>query len=157
MSVIPQTPRASWALYQGSALDPLGTLSGPQPPSPTHAPLTTNPGSAPDNRTCNWLKCKNNPLLYKNKYYLYKFKSIHFRLYVQLFIGVIMSYLRYLCLFALSGVKHILWCVFVLFVFVLFLVYTVLPVSLDYPFLIAPSVFPMRYFTNNSLNEYKGQ
>ena len=38
MSVIPQAPRASgglsppWALYQGSALDPLGTLSGPQTP-----------------------------------------------------------------------------------------------------------------------------
>jgi hypothetical protein len=38
MSVIPQTPRASgglsppWALYQGSALDPLETLSGPQIP-----------------------------------------------------------------------------------------------------------------------------
>jgi hypothetical protein len=30
-----------------------------------------------------------------------------------------MSYLRYLCLFAHSGVQHILRCVFVLFVFVL--------------------------------------
>ena len=30
-----------------------------------------------------------------------------------------MSYLRYLCLFAHSGVQHILCCVFVLFVFVL--------------------------------------
>jgi hypothetical protein len=30
-----------------------------------------------------------------------------------------MSYLRYLCLFAYSGVKHILHCVFVLFMFVL--------------------------------------
>ena len=44
--------------------------------------------------------------------------------------AVFMSYLRYLCLFAYSGVKHILCCVFVL----------VLPVSLDCPFLIAPSV-----------------
>jgi hypothetical protein len=53
MSVIPHTPEvpgglAPLALYQGSALDPLGTLSGPQ----THRiltlpPLTTNPGSAP--------------------------------------------------------------------------------------------------------------
>jgi hypothetical protein len=39
------------------------------------------------------------------------------RLYLQLFVGGIMSYLRYLCLFAYSGVKHIL-C-FVLFFFVL--------------------------------------
>ena len=30
-----------------------------------------------------------------------------------------MPYLRYLCLFAHSGVKHILRCVFVLFVFVI--------------------------------------
>ena len=48
-----------------------------------------------------------------------------------------MSYLRYLCLFAHSGVQHILCCVFALFVFVLCLV-SMLPVSLDCPFLIAP-------------------
>ena len=30
-----------------------------------------------------------------------------------------MSYLRYLCLFAYSGIQHIMCCVFVLFVFVL--------------------------------------
>ena len=41
-----------------------------------------------------------------------------------------MSYLRYLCLFAYSGVKHILHCVFVLFMFVL------LPVSVDCPQLV---------------------
>ena len=51
MSVIPQTPRASggfapWATHHGSALDPLGDLRSPEL-SPTHAPLTTNPGSAP--------------------------------------------------------------------------------------------------------------
>ena len=56
MAVIHQTPRASgglcppWAHYQGSALDPLGTLSGPQTPRLLTPPLTTNPGSAPDNR-----------------------------------------------------------------------------------------------------------
>ena len=54
-----------------------------------------------------------------------------------------MSYLRYLCLFTFSGVQHILCCVFV-FVF-LHLVYAMLPVSLDYPFLIAPSVFSNVY------------
>jgi len=52
-----------------------------------------------------------------------------------------MSYLRYLCLFECGGVQHILRCVFVLFVFVLRLVYPMLPVFLDCPFLIAPSVF----------------
>jgi len=39
-----------------------------------------------------------------------------------------MSYLRFLCLFAHSGIQRILCCVFVLFVFVL------LTVSLDCPF-----------------------
>jgi hypothetical protein len=36
-----------WAHYQGSALDPLGTLSGLQTPRLLTPPLTTNPGSAP--------------------------------------------------------------------------------------------------------------
>ena len=55
MSVIPQTPRA----YGGGgfvSLDPLlGLFPGPDgdlkrspDPSPTHAPLIPNPGSAPD-------------------------------------------------------------------------------------------------------------
>jgi len=57
-----------------------------------------------------------------------------------------MSYLRYLCLFAYSGVQHILCCVFVLFFFVL------LSVSMDCPFLIAPSVFSdyLLVFTENN-------
>ena len=103
------------------------------------------------------------------------------RLYLQLFVGELMSSLRYLCLFAHSGVEHILtiwvawrvsqkrkelftllgrldpppvfggsvlliffvFCVvfFALFVFVLCLVYLLLLVSLNCPFLIAPSVF----------------
>ena len=50
-----------------------------------------------------------------------------------------MSYLRYLPLLAHSGVQHILCCVF------LRLVYPMLPVSLDCPFLIAPSVFSNVY------------
>jgi hypothetical protein len=37
----------------------------------------------------------------------------------QLFVGGIMSYLRYLCLFVHTGVQHILCCVFLLFLFVL--------------------------------------
>ena len=53
---------------------------------------------------------------------------------------------RYLYSFAYSGVQHILCCVFVLFVFVLCLiVYPMLPVSLDCPFLIVPSVFSNVY------------
>ena len=50
-----------------------------------------------------------------------------------------MSYLRYLCLFAHRGVQHILCCGF------LRLVYHMLPVSLDCPYLFAPSVFPNVY------------
>jgi hypothetical protein len=54
MSLIPKIPRASgglcppWAPYQGSTLDQLGTLSGPQTPRLLTPPITTNPGSAPD-------------------------------------------------------------------------------------------------------------
>ena len=54
-----------------------------------------------------------------------------------------MSYLRYLCLFGYNGVQYILCCVFVF----LRLVYPMLPVSLDCPFLIAPSVLSNIYFT----------
>jgi len=52
-----------------------------------------------------------------------------------------MSYLPYLCLFAYIDVQHILCCVFVF----LRLVYPMLLVSLDCPFLIAPSVFSNVY------------
>ena len=67
---------------------------------------------------------------------IYKRRSVH--LYLQLFVGRRMSYLRYLCLFTHSFVQHILCCVFVLFF--LRLVYRVLPVSLDCPFFL-----PFRY------------
>ena len=50
-----------------------------------------------------------------------------------------MSYFRCLCLFAHSGVQHILWCVCAVFFFVLLLVY------LDWPLCIAPSVFSNDY------------
>jgi len=52
-----------------------------------------------------------------------------------------MSYLLYLYLFAHSDLQHILYCVF------LCLVCPMLPVSLDCPFLIAPSVFSKVYLT----------
>jgi len=61
------------------------------------------------------------------------------RLYLKLFLGGLMSYLRYLCLLAFIGVQHILCCV------VLRLVYHMLLVSLDCPFLIVPSVFSNVY------------
>ena len=47
MTVIPKIPRASGGPYQGSTLDQLGTLSGPQTPRLLTPPLTTNPESAP--------------------------------------------------------------------------------------------------------------
>jgi hypothetical protein len=53
-----------------------------------------------------------------------------------LWLPTVMLYLRYLCLFAHSGVQHIL-C----------LTHPMLPVSLDCPCLIAPSVFPNVYST----------
>ena len=46
-------------------------------------------------------------------------KQCSVRFYLQLFVGGCMSYLRYLCVFAHRGVKHILCCVFALLVFVL--------------------------------------
>ena len=55
---------------------------------------------------------------------------------LQLFVGGSISYLRYFCLFANSGVQHIFCCVFFLL-----RVYPVLPVSLECPFFIVPSVF----------------
>ena len=63
-------------------------------------------------------------------------------LYLQLFVGELMSYLRYICLFAYSGLQHIVFYVFHR------LVYPMLPVSLDCPFLIAHSVFSNVYFQN---------
>ena len=54
------------------------------------------------------------------------------RLYFQLFVWGLMSYLRYLCLFAHSGVQHTYGCVFVFL--------RLLPVSLDCPLLL-----PLRY------------
>ena len=50
-----------------------------------------------------------------------------------------MLYLRYLCLFTYSGVQRILRCLFVLF-------FSLLPVSLDCPYLVASSVLSNVYF-----------
>jgi hypothetical protein len=59
-----------------------------------------------------------------------------------------MSYLRYLCLFTHSGVQHLLCCVFVLFFFVL------LPVFLDFPFLIACWVCSSNCIVDRSMRMY---
>ena len=69
MSVIPQTPRASplWAPYQGSALDPLGTLSSPQILRLLTAPLTTNPGSTPENKLIQQINHVGNKVTLGNK------------------------------------------------------------------------------------------
>ena len=69
------------------------------------------------------------------------YKRYPFRLYPQLFVGGVTSCKRYLCLSAHSGFQHILYCVFVC----LRLVYPMLPVSLDCPLLIVPSVFSNVY------------
>jgi len=54
------------------------------------------------------------------------------------------SYLRYVCLFAYSGAQRILCCGF----FILRLVYPTLPVSLDCPLVVVPSVFSKMYWTH---------
>ena len=64
-----------------------------------------------------------------------------------------MSYLRYLCLFAYSGVQHILCYGFHR------LVYPMLPASLDCPFWIVHMVFSnvcLRNSGNDSLNAFVG-
>jgi hypothetical protein len=62
---------------------------------------------------------------------IYAWQRCSVRLYLQLFVRGLMSYLLYLYLFGNSDVKHILCCVFALFFFVL------LAVSLDCPFWIS--------------------
>ena len=59
-----------------------------------------------------------------------------------------MSYLCYLCLFGNSGIQHIFCGVFPCF---LRLVYPMLSIFLDCPFLIAPSVFSNVYFMENCI------
>ena len=62
-------------------------------------------------------------------------KRCSVRLYFQLFVRGLMSYLRYLYLLAKWCPTHIVLCFYFAF---LCLVYTMVPVSLDFPFLIAP-------------------
>jgi hypothetical protein len=69
------------------------------------------------------------------------YKQYSVRLYLQLFIEWLMSYLRNLCSLAHSGVQQILCCAFVLFFYRL-----VYPMLLDCQFLIALSIFSNVYF-----------
>ena len=70
-------------------------------------------------------------------------KRCSVRLHLQLFVGGRISYLRYFCLFTQWCLTHIVLCFCFIF---LRLMNTMLPVSLDCPFLIAPSVFSSVYF-----------
>ena len=63
-----------------------------------------------------------------------------------------MSYLRYICLFVHSGVRHILCCVFFVFCFFFRLVFHMLSVSVECQFFITPSVFSKVYW-NTVLDE----
>ena len=62
--------------------------------------------------------------------YDFRIKTMFGSSFLQSITGGLMSYLRYVCLFAYNGVQHTMCCVFVLLVFVL-------PVSLECPILIA--------------------
>jgi hypothetical protein len=55
------------------------------------------------------------------------------------FVVGVMSCLRCMCLLSHGSVQHIVYCVF------LRIVYSMMPVSLDCPFLIVPSVFSNVY------------
>jgi hypothetical protein len=63
-----------------------------------------------------------------------------------------MSYLRWLCLFAHSGVQLLFCCRFFDFPR---LVRPILPVSLDCPFLIAPTVFSNVFFLLTQILQIK--
>ena len=58
-----------------------------------------------------------------------------------MFVVGVMSCLRCMCLLSHGSVQHIVYCVF------LRIVYSMMPVSLDYPFLIAPTVFSNVYLS----------
>ena len=80
--------------------------------------------------------------------YLFIVKKIYIwrcsvRLYLQLFVGGLMSYWRFLCLFVYGGVQHMFYCV------CLHLAFCVPNVasSLNCPFLISCSVFSNVYLT----------
>ena len=85
--------------------------------------------------------------------YDYRIKWCSVHPYLQLFVE---GFISYLCLLTHNGVQ-LLCFVFVLFVFVFYLVHHMLPVSLDCPFLIVPSVFSLCLFTNYRLLHNPGR
>ena len=72
------------------------------------------------------------------------------RLYLPLFVGGLVSYLRYLCLFAQSDAKHILYCAFC-FVF-LRLVYQRLSV-LCIVYFVLPLLYYLMFISNKLVNK----
>jgi hypothetical protein len=54
---------------------------------------------------------KNSTIIHYHVRYDFRIKRCSIRLYFQLVVGGLMSYLRYLCLFAHSIVQHILCCI----------------------------------------------
>ena len=75
------------------------------------------------------------------------------KVYLQLFVGGLMTYLHYLCLFTYSNVQYILCCVFVLSF--LRLVCPMFQVSLDCSFVIAPSVYSNVYSIDSEDQQYR--
>jgi len=75
------------------------------------------------------------------------------KVYLQLFVRGLMTYLHYLCLFTYSGVQYILCCVFVLSF--LRLVCSMFQVSLDCSFVIVPSVFSNVYLIDSEDQQYQ--
>jgi hypothetical protein len=69
-------------------------------------------------------------------------KRCSVRFYLQLFVGALMSYLRYLCLLAYSGVIN---CVVFLLCFSSSCLPYVASLSENYPFVIDPAVFSNVY------------
>ena len=80
--------------------------------------------------------------------YDFRLKTMLVRLYLQLYVEGLMSYLRYSCLLAYSVVQHICVVFLCCLSLVLCLVYPILPFSLNYLFFIHPSVFSNMYVLN---------
>jgi len=70
------------------------------------------------------------------------------RLYLQLFVGDLMSYLRYVCLLAHGGVQHIMRCAFALYYFVYVTSFSGLSIC-DCPFGILYRIFNRTTYLDN--------
>jgi hypothetical protein len=81
-------------------------------------------------------------------HYDFAWKRCSIRLYLQLFVGELMSYLRYSCLIAYSDVQHTICCDFALFFFVLCTLCC--QFLWIFPFLIAPAVISNVYLNIDS-------